>query len=173
MACRTNFRGLLDSLFFERIQQKFPRKTVARMAFSLCHQNCIRVYGGTPAFCSWITQLLQHLWIAGIAYEKWIDLEPEDGTIPEEDEQRDGILEYSEVQLIGAPWCIPEWNRDNLLAVQYMMARFAGVLFLVGWKCRVALNAYSSPYDKCLLVFEKEIVSLLLFSFLRFYITGP
>ncbi len=146
-----------------------PEKPVTRTCFSLCHQSCIRIYGGSPTFCAWITQLLQQLWIAGVFYEKRITLAAVEHRSPpfieeevgsENGDVRQGVeLEYSEVKLNGAPWCIPEWNKDNLMAVQYMMARFAGVLALVGWKCRAAVNVYSSPYDKGLLIFEKELVS--------------
>ncbi|KAL5962520.1 hypothetical protein TSMEX_009747 [Taenia solium] len=160
--CRANIRGLLDTLFF--IKPETPTtatKNTARICFSLCHQNTFRVYGGTTAFSTWMSQLLQQLWISGVASEKQISFVQPDHQHEEKGEPTESgdELHFTEVKLNGTPFCIPEWNKDNLLAAQYMIGRLIGVLSLIGWQLTAFLNIYSSPYDKGLLVFEKELVS--------------
>lgn len=160
--CRANIRGLLDTLFFMKPEAPTTAKTnTTRICFSLCHQNTFRVYGGTTAFSAWMSQLLQQLWISGVASEKQISfVQPDHPNGGEGEPTESGDeLHFTEVKLNGTPFCIPEWNKDNLLAAQYMIGRLIGVLSLIGWQLTAFLNIYSSPYDKGLLVFEKEIVS--------------
>lgn len=155
---RANIRGLLDTIFF--IKQDSPSRGVenkVRICFSLCHQNTFRVYGGTPKFCTWMGQLLQQLWISGVASEKEVSFLQTDSQ--NEGSNSGNDLHFSEVKLNGTPFCIPEWNKDNFLAAQYMIGRLVGVLSLVGWRLAASVNAYSSPYDKSLLIFEKDLVS--------------
>ncbi|VDD83871.1 unnamed protein product [Mesocestoides corti] len=152
---RANFRGLLDTLFFRRPKSTpASTNTVARACFSLCHQDTFRVYGGTAVFCTWVSHLLQQLWLSGVANEKRISVVHKGGSAGEA-----GVKEfkYTEVKLSGTPWCIPEWNKDNFFASQYMLSRFVGVLSLIGWKLAAFMNVYTSPYDKGLLIFEKEL----------------
>lgn len=160
--CRANIRGLLDTLFFMKPEAPTTAKTnTTRICFSLCHQNTFRVYGGTTAFSAWMSQLLQQLWISGVASEKQISfVQPDHPNGGEGEPTESGDeLHFTEVKLNGTPFCIPEWNKDNLLAAQYMIGRLIGVLSLIGWQLTAFLNIYSSPYDKGLLVFEKELVS--------------
>ncbi|VDM33268.1 unnamed protein product [Hydatigera taeniaeformis] len=157
--CRANIRGLLDTLFFVKPEvSNTTRKNIVRICFSMCHQNTFRIYGGTPAFSTWMSQLLQQLWISGVASEEQVSFVHPDRQLGE-DESSDCAdeLHFTEVKLNGTPFCIPEWNKDNLLAAQYMMGRLIGVLSLIGWQLTAFLNIYSSPYDKGLLVFEKEL----------------
>ncbi|KAH9283695.1 hypothetical protein ECG_05055 [Echinococcus granulosus] len=158
--CRANIRGLLDTLFFIKSDASTTaRQNTIRVCFSLCHQNTFRVYGGTTAFTTWMTQLLQQLWLSGVASEKQISFVQPDHQQAEVGESAESgdELHFTEVKLNGTPFCIPEWNKDNLLAAQYMIGRLIGVLSLIGWKFTAFLNVYSSPYDKGLLVFEREL----------------
>ncbi|KAM3184538.1 hypothetical protein ACTXT7_008149 [Hymenolepis weldensis] len=102
-------------------------------------------------------QLLQQLWISGVASEKEV-------SFLQTDSQNDGSnsgddLHFTELKLNGTPFCIPEWNKDNFLAAQYMIGRLVGVLSLVGWRLAASVNVYTSPYDKSLLIFEKDLVN--------------
>lgn len=155
---RANVRGLLDTLFF--IKQDLPSRAtnnIVRICFSLCHQNAFRVYGGTAKFCSWMGQLLQQLWVFGVASANEISFSQKESS--KENSSSENGLHFTEVKFNGTPFCIPEWNKDNLFAAEYMIGRLLGVLSLVGWRLKATLNVYSSPYDKGLLVLEKDLVS--------------
>ena len=160
LECRANIRGMLDALFF--IKQSPPANSTlrtVRIGFSLCHQNTFRIYGGTVNFCNWIRDLLQQLWISGVASEKQVSFVSSDKRESESGSPID--VNFTEVKFHGTPFCIPEWNKDNFLAAQYMIGRFVGILSLIGWRLLASLNVYSSPYDKGVLIFEKDMVSVL------------
>ncbi|VDL18789.1 unnamed protein product [Hymenolepis diminuta] len=143
---RANIRGLLDTIFF--IKQDSPSRSVG-------NKNTFRVYGGTPKFCTWMGQLLQQLWISGVASEKEVSFLQTDS---QNESSNSGIdLHFTELKLNGTPFCIPEWNKDNFLATQYMIGRLVGVLSLVGWRLAASVNVYTSPYDKSLLIFERDL----------------
>ncbi|VDO10208.1 unnamed protein product [Rodentolepis nana] len=153
---RANVRGLLDTVFFVKQDSPPPGvENIARICFSLCHQNILRVYGGTPKFCAWMGQLLQQLWISGVSSKKEVLisqlLSKNNGSSSIND------LHFTEVKFNGTPFCIPEWNKDNFLAAQYMIGRLVGVLSLVEWRLSASMNVYTSPYDKSLLIFEKDL----------------
>nr|CUU98576.1 hypothetical transcript [Hymenolepis microstoma] len=154
--CKANVRGLLDTIFFTKHDSSSPSvENIARICFSLCHQNVLRVYGGTPKFCTWMGQLLQQLWISGVSSKKEVSisqiLSKNKGLNSGND------LHFTEVKFNGTPFCIPEWNKDNFLAAQYMIGRLVGVLALVEWRLSASMNVYTSPYDKSLLIFEKDL----------------
>ncbi|KAM7537906.1 hypothetical protein Aperf_G00000078175 [Anoplocephala perfoliata] len=156
--CTANIRGLLDTIFF--IKRNSPSRAtndIVRICFSLCHQNVFRVYGGTPKVCSWISQLLQQLWIFGVASENEISFSQLGSS--KEDSNTENSPHFTEIKFNGVPFCIPEWNKDNFFAAEYMIGRLLGVLSLVGWQLKASLNVYSGPYDKGLLVFEKDLVN--------------
>lgn len=153
---RANVRGLLDTIFFTKHDLSSPSvENIARICFSLCHQNTLRVYGATPKFCTWMGQLLQQLWISGVSSKKEVSISQI--LSKNKSPRSDNDLHFTEVKFNGTPFCIPEWNKDNFLAAQYMISRLVGVLSLVEWRLSASMNVYTSPYDKSLLIFEKDI----------------
>lgn len=163
---RLNFRGRLDTLFFQESTKECGAplevdSNCAQIYFTLCHQNCIRAFGGSPEFSSWLTSLVKQIWMPGVVHERHITLSPlsESGEIDGIDVDESEIFEYTEIKLSGNPWYVPEWNKDSLLASQYMITRFVNVLSLIGWTVVATVNMYCSPYDKGFLLFEKRLVS--------------
>ncbi|VDN09385.1 unnamed protein product [Dibothriocephalus latus] len=174
--CNVNFRGSLDTLLFAPKQEASSSMTFSRSMtqayFVLCHQDCVRVYNGSEALCGWVSRLFQQIWAPGVMMEKQVTFT---NNVPEEAEPgfdtfkeaaganekngsgEDRNLGYTEIRLNGCPWWIAEWNKDALLAAKYLMTRFGSVLALTGWRCFASVNMYCSPYDKCLLIFEKEL----------------
>nr|VZI30818.1 unnamed protein product [Spirometra erinaceieuropaei] len=173
-----NFRGSLDTLIFmpqptDSGTETIPRP-LAQTYFTLCHQDCVRIYNASGAFCGWVRRLFQQIWAQGVMMEKQLTftndtpqrseaegeaVEGAERATAEDGDRRDKELGYTEIRLNGSPWWIAEWNKDALLAAKYMLTRFVSVLALTGWQCTASINMYCSPYDKCLLIFEKELVS--------------
>uniref|UniRef100_A0A0X3Q046 Uncharacterized protein n=1 Tax=Schistocephalus solidus TaxID=70667 RepID=A0A0X3Q046_SCHSO len=175
--CNLNFRGNLDTLLFVPQQEESSMKTIPRSLthayFSLCHQDCIRIYNGSEAFCGWVSRLFQQIWAPGVMSEKQVTFTMDVAQqFKAEDDSTKGAagpnkkiggrnckdLGYTEIRLNGYPWWIAEWNKDALMSAKYMVTRFVSVLALTGWRCVASINMYCSPYDKCLLIFEKEVV---------------